>query len=200
MLEYESRLTLYKFLNVLDLPNVHWCDNSCRVMASYIYRVVIEEIKNLIRDASFIVVTIDEVTSIENGSYLPVHYYTVNDWVRVLHVISLRKVDCASIAANLTKLVVEAVKTEGGLNPGQIASKLLTFGADIASALEDWRLEATTHISEEHAPFCIDVHCVANRCNLALRALLTQPIFGAIEQVLGQTYSTSVRAQEIFRA
>ena len=40
MLEFESRFSLYKFLNVPDLPAAHWCDTSGWAMASYMYRQV----------------------------------------------------------------------------------------------------------------------------------------------------------------
>jgi len=167
-------------------------------MASYMSRVVVEEIKNLIRAASFVAITVDEVTSVDNGSYLSVHCYTVNDWVRVPHMISLGRVDCAPNARNLTKLIIEAIKNGGGLDREMIASKLLSFGADGASALQGWRSGATVQITEEHAPFCIGVHCIAHRYNLAFKALSTQPIFGTVEQVLSQIYSYFCKSPKRF--
>jgi len=45
MLEYESRVQLYKLLNVPHLPYAHWCDNSRWLMAGYIFKQVVLEMK-----------------------------------------------------------------------------------------------------------------------------------------------------------
>lgn len=45
MLEYEHRVTLYKFVCVLDLPAVYWCDNFGWVMAGYMYAQVVQEMR-----------------------------------------------------------------------------------------------------------------------------------------------------------
>ena len=40
MLEYESRVGLYKFLNVPNFPMMHWLDNFGWIMAKFMYSEV----------------------------------------------------------------------------------------------------------------------------------------------------------------
>lgn len=46
-------------------------------MASFMYKVVMEEIRELVRKARFVAVIVEEVTTIDTGSYLSVHCYVV---------------------------------------------------------------------------------------------------------------------------
>jgi len=53
------------------------------------YKVVLEEIKKLVQKARFLAVTVDEVTAVDIVLYLSVHYYVVQDWVRIPLLVSL---------------------------------------------------------------------------------------------------------------
>ncbi len=44
-------------------------------------------------------------------------------------------------------------------------------------------------IQTKFAPFCMGVHCMAHRCNLAAKSLSTLPIFGIVEQVIQKVHS-----------
>ena len=89
IVEYESWVALYKLLNVIHLLGVHWSDNSEWIMVGQIYKQVIEETRRLISLAHYLVVTIDDVTAIDNSTYLFVHAYIVQDWLRVPLLVSL---------------------------------------------------------------------------------------------------------------
>jgi len=112
------------------------------------YKVVLEEIKKLVQKARFLVVTVDEVTAVDTGSYLSVYYYVVENWVRIPLLVSLQRVDCASNAENLTKLIIEAVSTGGGLDFKLLASKLVSFGCDGTATLQGVRTGVTTQMRE----------------------------------------------------
>lgn len=77
MLEYESRVALYRVLAIPDLPLAHWCDSLGWTLASYMYREVVEEAERLNSAARYIAVTIDEATSVDNNSFFSVHTYIV---------------------------------------------------------------------------------------------------------------------------
>ena len=81
MVEYESCIHLYKLLNVPDLPVAYWCNNSGWTMAAYMYKQVCSEMKRLIGAARYFAVIVDEVTSVDNGNFLSLHVYVVQDWV-----------------------------------------------------------------------------------------------------------------------
>jgi len=104
-------------------------------MAKYMYQQVVFEMRRLIQVAHFIAVTIDEITTVDNSSWLSIHVYIVQEWVRVLLLVSLQRMECSPNIDNLTKLIIESVRSGGGLDSEGIAQKLLSFGADGASTL-----------------------------------------------------------------
>ena len=184
MLEYEAHQGLYKLLGVPDLPGAHWCDSSAWIMASFMHKLVVEEIHKLVESANFLAVTVNEATSVDNASYLSVHCYVVRDWVRMPLLVSLQRIDCPATADNLTKLIVEVVVTGNGLEKKALAAKLISFGCDGVSTLCGVRTGVTVQIKERYAPFSHGVHCVAHRCNLAFRTLEAFGIFDSISKVL----------------
>jgi hypothetical protein len=145
--------------------------------------------KRLIGVAHYFAVTVDEVTTVDNGSYLSVHVYVVQDWVRIPFLVSLQRVECPPNAENLTKLIVDSVIVGTGVDLETVAKKLLSFGADGASTLQGNRSGVTLQIQEKHASFMIGVHCVAHRCNLAFKALSSLGIFADIEKLLSVTHA-----------
>jgi hypothetical protein len=136
-------------------------------MATYMYKQVLEETKRLIGEARYIVVTVDEVIAVDNSSFLSVHVYIVQDWVRIPLFVSLQRVECTANAHNLTELIMGAVRTGGNLDAETVAKKLFSFGADDASTLQGIQTGVTLQMKEKHGPFMIGVHCMAHRCNLA---------------------------------
>lgn len=89
MAEYETRYTLCKFLKVFHMPNVHWNSNSGWSMTKYYYVEVIVVIKKMVQVAYYMVVTVDKVTTIDNGSWLCIHIYVMQDYIRMFLLISL---------------------------------------------------------------------------------------------------------------
>jgi len=135
IVEYKSRLSLYKLLNVLDFLSTHWCDNSGWVMAFYMYKQVTNEMRRLIVATRYIAISVDEVTTVDNNSYLSVHIYIVQDWVWVLLLVLLECIDCIPNVVNLTRLIIDAIGSGGSLDSKSIVRKLLNFGANGASTL-----------------------------------------------------------------
>jgi hypothetical protein len=59
----------------------------------------------------------------------------LSDWERVPQLISLERVVDGLDANNLTKIIVSALETYGGISRSDLRSKLVCFGADGASVL-----------------------------------------------------------------
>jgi hypothetical protein len=72
-------------------------------------------------------VTCDEVTSIDNGSWISIHMYVVEKWSRVPILITLAHV--LERATPDTQLIIDAVKDKGGLAHNDIPERLMCFGA-----------------------------------------------------------------------
>jgi len=200
MMEFKFRVALYKFLCVPNLLAAHWCDSSGWIMANYLYKQIWEETKTLIQSVGYIAVTVDEVTTVDNNNFLSIRAYIVQNWVRIPLLISLQRVECSSNVENLTEMIVGAINLGGGLDSKAIANKLMSLGANGALTLQGARSRVTQQVKEKHAPFLIDVHCVAHRCNLAFKALTNLGMFGDIEKLLlvtyGYLYKSSKRYSE----
>jgi len=189
MLEFESRASLYKLLNVPNLPATHWTDSSGWSMASYMYKQVFEETQRLIESARYLALTVDEVTAVDYSSSLSIYCYVVLDWVRVPLLVSPQRVNCTPNAENLMDLIMGLVSSGGGLDALAVAKKLLSFGANGASTLQGAQSGVTQQIKEKYAPFANGIHCMAHRCNLTFKALSKLSIFSDIEKVLSVTYA-----------
>jgi hypothetical protein len=67
-----------------------------------------------------------KVFTIDNQFWLSIHYYVVQNWVRILLDIMFE----GSSSDNLTKVIMETFTIGGGLPRYQIAQKLICFGVD----------------------------------------------------------------------
>jgi hypothetical protein len=80
----------------------------------------------------FILVNCDEVTTIDNQSWLSIHVYVTEEWKRVLILLNLQHVVDGTTFDNLTltSFIVKTLMEFGGLNEANLANKLVCFGAD----------------------------------------------------------------------
>ena len=128
MLEYEALQPLFEFLEVPKIPKRHWSDNAGWTMAEAMYAQVLNKTRMTISVARYIALSCDEVSCIDNSSWISVHAYVVQNWSRVPVLISLEHVTDGGKAKNLTKMIMSAVGSAGGLSQEDIGNRLLCFG------------------------------------------------------------------------
>jgi hypothetical protein len=87
-------------------------------------------------------------------------------------------------ADNITKMILDALTNEGGLTPHQIRDQFMAFGTDGASVLQGKRNGVTNKLQVSHAPHMQDMHCVAQRNNLAVQCLSDLKMVARIETLL----------------
>ena len=184
MLEYESRAALYEFLNVPNFPRMHWSDNSGWIMADFMYAEVRTAISRVLVGANYVALTCDEVSTIDNGSWISIHAYVVQNWSRVPYLISLEKVVEGSCSDNLTHVIIDALTQAAKMEKLALAKTLLCFGADGVSTFQGSKTGVTHQIQSKYAPFALGVHCMAHRCNLAFKTLSQLDIISGIEGLL----------------
>jgi hypothetical protein len=129
MLEYEALQPLFEFLEVPKIPKRHWSDNAGWTMVEAMYTQVLNKTRTTISAARYIALSCDEVSCIDNSSWISVHAYVVQNWSRVPVLISLEHVIDGGKAKNLTKMIMSAVGSVGGLSQEDIGNRLLCFGA-----------------------------------------------------------------------
>jgi hypothetical protein len=91
MLECESLRPLFEFLAVPKNNKKHWSDTFSWTMSKFMCQAVMKVIRVTIQASHYIVLHCDEVSIIHNQSWLSIHYYVVQIWVRILILLSLNK-------------------------------------------------------------------------------------------------------------
>lgn len=72
----------------------------------------------------------DEITTIDNQSWISIHCYVVQNWCCLLVLISLEQVTKRRGSNNLTKMIMDALKKHIGVSDANVVVKLLSFGDD----------------------------------------------------------------------
>jgi hypothetical protein len=130
MLEYESLKELFTFLKMPNLSKKHWGDNSGWLIAEYLYKQVMVKSRDVLSAAKYLAITCDEVTTLDNQSWISIHAYCVQDFYRQPILVSL---ECLTEGASTTKLastLIDAMSNHGGQSKDDLRQKFVSFGAD----------------------------------------------------------------------
>jgi hypothetical protein len=189
MLEYEHMRGLLEQLGWPKFPIKHWCDTSGWEMAESLYNVVQNCTKVVVSGAKFLSLSWDEVSTVDNQSWISIHAYVLVDWERVSLLLSLERLTEGSNAAHITKVIVNAVVRDGGLAVQDIRERLVYFGSDRASVLQGKWNGVVVQIQGMHAPHCQGMHCVAHRTDLDVEVLSELNMISTIEKLLKKLHS-----------
>jgi hypothetical protein len=97
------------------------------VLAECKFRQVEAKALETVRSARFISLSCDEVTSTDNGSWISIHCYVVQNWSTVPILINLERVQEQATSANLLHIILSAVKLKGGVHGDNLVQKLMSF-------------------------------------------------------------------------
>jgi hypothetical protein len=168
MLEYESTRGFLQFLQVKNCLQKHWCDNTGWSMAETMHNIVKTATADAVKAANFISISCNEVTSVDNQSWLSLHAYIIKEWSQIPILLSLERVVEGADAGHLTRVIIQALLTIGGLTCESLSSKLICFGANGVSVFQGSRTGITWQIKLDYAPHMQGVHCMAHQTNLAV--------------------------------
>lgn len=189
MLDYEQHFALCKQLKVPNLPTKHWNDNSGWDMAECMTRVVIEHHKKELKDAAIFSLSADEVTTIDNQSWLSIHCYVVKEWKRMPILLTLQRVVDGCTADKLTSLIVNSTLEIGGLSKKELAEKLVSFGGDGAAVFQGCNTGVIQQLKGSYAPYTMGIHCCAHMTNLAFEKLDKLAIVSRLEHLCNSLYA-----------
>ena len=139
-----------------------------------------KKIQELIGEASYIAVTCDESTAVDNTSWLCLHVYVMQNWSRRPLLLTLQKLDsdgytADSLLAVITGILAHHGKMEpdgyiadsllavitgilahhGKMEPDEIAAKLICFGGDGVSSFQGCRNGVSKQLLENWCPFVL---------------------------------------------
>jgi hypothetical protein len=78
---------LLQFLDVKDFPKNHWSNSIGWEMASYMHELVVKKTRDLVQVARFISFSYDEITTLDQQSWVAIHAYVVENWLRTHFVV-----------------------------------------------------------------------------------------------------------------
>jgi len=78
-------------------------------MAQFMYAQVIKDILTIISIANYVVFTCDEMNTMDNGGWVSIHAYVMQNWVKIPMLFSLQKVVDVTRANNLTVVIMDAL-------------------------------------------------------------------------------------------
>jgi hypothetical protein len=89
---------------------------------------VLQALRDHVQQARFVAISLNEVTSCDNGQWLCIHIYVVLDWIKVPLLLNIVKVERQG-DDSLFGMIESALQDEGGLSREEIGKKLICFEA-----------------------------------------------------------------------
>jgi hypothetical protein len=108
-------MNFFKSLNDPYNPSMHRSINVSWNLAKFMHMQNKKSLSRLIKLPSFIVVSCDEVTTIDNGSWICIHVHVVQSWVKVLIMLQVEHIMDGSRNNNFIKVIIVTLIRCGGL-------------------------------------------------------------------------------------
>jgi len=123
-----KKKALYSFIAVPMNPKMHWSNSSSWVLVEFMYAQVINAIMVIFFIVNYVALTCDEVNMVDIVSWISIHVYLMQKWVKIPMLISLQKVVHGIGVDNLTTMIMDALQNARGLSLESIGQKLFILG------------------------------------------------------------------------
>jgi hypothetical protein len=141
-------------------------------MVEVMHKVLLEATKAAFVVVSFIVVTIDEVTIIDNTQWLSIHLYVVQQWRRTPILLYMENVSMSTTSNNIFVFMLKCLLEFGGLRLEELCEKLVNIRCNGSSMFQGHRTWVTQQFKEKVAPFVTKVHYFVHNTNLVIITML----------------------------
>jgi hypothetical protein len=128
MTDIEACRELFVQLTVPMCPRKHWSASSGWNMADSMAAILANHTKKVLAEARFYAIPADEVTTVDNESWLSMHIYIV---VPIL--LSLSRLTEDNSASAVKECIMTSLSRHRGLLDNVVAEKLVCFGTDRVS-------------------------------------------------------------------
>jgi hypothetical protein len=92
MCDFEREQYLLRHLKVKNVPRKHWSETNGWEMGEHLHGCVLAALKVVVQSARIISISADEVTAIDNTSWVGVHIYAMQSWERVPYLLVFLRV------------------------------------------------------------------------------------------------------------
>jgi hypothetical protein len=162
-------------------PSKHWNDCSGWEIAKSLCNHVLIVIKEKILFSPFFSIFVDEVITIDNQSWICIHYCAVASFMHVPILLTFEHLGDGGTTTQTSKL---SLMTYGGLFQNQIVKHLVCLGADGASTFQGVRPKVIALMKMEQTPYFIGIHCMAHKTNHVVHNLSSMPMVSKLENLL----------------
>jgi uncharacterized protein YjhX (UPF0386 family) len=163
----------YHFWKVENNFNNHWTYTRGWGMVECMNNVVLATTKMAIQTIKCINVSCNEVTSIDNQSWIFVHVFVVKDFKRT------------PIFVNLEGVIKSCTMN----NDHESITKVVCFNVDGATTFQSITIGVSTQLKKKPSHFYIPMHCVVHGTNLVVFTLYDFSIITKIETLLVGVYA-----------
>lgn len=91
------------------------------------YVEVVAECNRRNNSANFFAISFDELATVDPRSWIFVHVYIIEDWVRVLYLVALKEIKNAPTSDVLIQVILVVVEDGNGLELELISKKIVCF-------------------------------------------------------------------------
>ncbi len=121
MIDYKDLKYLFQLLKVKSVSKKPWFDTSRWGMAEVMHIVLLEATKVTFVVTPFIVISVDEITMIDNTQWLSIHLYVVQKWKHIPILLCVEAVNLFATSDNIFSLMVKCMLDFGGLGVEELA-------------------------------------------------------------------------------
>jgi hypothetical protein len=105
-------------------------------MANYIHNQVVATLKEVMNNASYVALTANEITNMDNQNWISIHGYVLKDWSWILVLLTMKQIMDGFNLDNLTRVLMTSLKLCEGISKEHITNKLVSFGVDGVSVFQ----------------------------------------------------------------
>jgi len=151
--------------------------------------LLLQSIHNVVNVVNFLFVSADEVTTIDNASWISCHIYVVQSWKRNPLLVCVEKIEVQGTTNNVFQFMLKALETLAGVNVEVLGAKFTSIGIDGYTDFQGSRTSVTTQMKETMVPFFMGVHCFAHRTNLVMFMLSKLSLVAQLEALFQAMYA-----------
>jgi hypothetical protein len=165
-------------------------------IGEHLHCCVLGALKAVVQSTRIISINADEVTTVDNTSWVGIHVYAMQSWKMMPYLLHLSYDSESGTTDQLINVIMHVLLFEGGLSCEQIASKLVCFKADGVSTFQGAKTGVNIQIYEKWAPFSLGANISSYRINLVVETLSKYPMVSCLERLFQSIYMYFCRSNK----
>lgn len=156
------------FLSVPRYPISHWSVNSGWDLVSCLAKVEINDLRERVKESNYIALFLEEVTTMDNTSWMCMHVYTIHNHVLHPHLIGVVKME-ENTMQSMYDLAKKSLNEIAGMDDFTISQKLVCVGENGSTMMQVHRNGLCTKLKIIIAPYMVPIQCMVHILNLAFK-------------------------------